>query len=93
MENDPMRGIKYPPLSGLGPSGFRPEFITDLMIVRKKCVTRRLKKALSSFFSKAGKGELPNEMRWILGSSAMFLEKPGKLHQGSSEAENGGLSR
>eukprot|EP00972_Heterocapsa_arctica_P046771 6903117-Heterocapsa_arctica.AAC.1 len=31
MDNDPMRGIKYPPLSGPGPSGFRPEFITDLM--------------------------------------------------------------
>eukprot|EP00972_Heterocapsa_arctica_P055731 8221406-Heterocapsa_arctica.AAC.1 len=78
MDNDPMRGIKYPPLSGPGPSGFRPEFITDLMTVRKKCVTRRLKKTLSTFFRKAGRGELPDEMRWILGSGGKFLEQPGK---------------
>eukprot|EP00972_Heterocapsa_arctica_P114953 16445313-Heterocapsa_arctica.AAC.1 len=66
MDNDPMRGIKYAPLSGPGPSGFRPEFIIDLMTVRKKCVTRRLKRTLSTFFLKAGKGELPDEMKWIL---------------------------
>eukprot|EP00972_Heterocapsa_arctica_P044275 6536987-Heterocapsa_arctica.AAC.1 len=49
------------------------------MSVRKKCVTRRLKTVLSSFFSKAGKGELPNQMRWTLRSGGMFLEKPGKI--------------
>eukprot|EP00972_Heterocapsa_arctica_P115340 16447187-Heterocapsa_arctica.AAC.1 len=81
--------LNTPPLSGPGPSGFRPEFITDLMTVRKKCVTRRLKKALSTFFSKAGNGELPREMRWILGSGAMFLEKTWQNYpQDSSGVEN-----
>eukprot|EP00972_Heterocapsa_arctica_P051542 7583033-Heterocapsa_arctica.AAC.1 len=27
----------------------------------------------------AAKGELPNALRWILGSSAIFLKKPGKI--------------
>eukprot|EP00972_Heterocapsa_arctica_P030616 4505744-Heterocapsa_arctica.AAC.1 len=48
------------------------------MTVREKCVTRRLRRTLSTFFREAGRGELPDEMRWILGSGGMFLEKPGK---------------
>eukprot|EP00972_Heterocapsa_arctica_P027206 4000086-Heterocapsa_arctica.AAC.1 len=43
MDNDPMRGVKYPPLSGPGPSGFRPEFITDLMTVRKQMCYQKAK--------------------------------------------------
>eukprot|EP00972_Heterocapsa_arctica_P110492 16266920-Heterocapsa_arctica.AAC.1 len=50
-----MRGIKYPPLSGPGPSGFRPEFITDLMTVRKKMRLQKAQEDACHFLPKSRK--------------------------------------
>ena len=50
----------------------------EMLAVRKRCVATRLRKAISVLITMGQMGVLPQTARWILGSSLIFLEKPGK---------------
>eukprot|EP00973_Karenia_brevis_P077950 10829442-Karenia_brevis.AAC.1 len=49
-----------------------------MMTVRKRAVARRLRRLLGQVIRRGASGTLPRECRWILGSTLVFLEKPGK---------------
>ena len=73
----PLKGISFPPMSGTGPSNCRPEHMNEMLGTRKNALKRRLFRLLEEAVEKGLKGELPDTLRWILGSSATFLEKLG----------------
>ena len=77
-EASPLRGVKFGPMTAPGPSGCRPEHIQELLSVRKRSVANRLLRQLSKAIHLASEGRLPSTARWILRTSATFLEKPGK---------------
>ena len=74
-DENPMKGIKFPPLASPGPSNCRDEHIRDLLSVKKRSVSGRLLRLLGRFIDVALAGNLPSAARWILGSSVTFLEK------------------
>jgi len=73
----PLKGISFKPMSGTGPSSCRPEHIQDLLSVRKRALKRRLFRLLERAVENALDGTLPQACRWILDTSATFLDKQG----------------
>ena len=75
---DPLKGIRYPPMSGPGPSGCRPEHVVEMLTAKKRCVANRLRRAIAQVIERGKLGTLPQAMRWILGSGVTFLDKNGR---------------
>ena len=73
---NPLQGVRFPPMTAPGPSGCRPEIIKEMLAVRKRSVANRLFRLLGRFIDVALAGNLPPVARWILGSNVTFLEKP-----------------
>ena len=74
-----MNGIHFAPMTGTGPSNFRAEhIIKEMLSVKNRTLKRRLFRLLGEVVERGLKGDLPDPLRWILGSTATFLDKPGK---------------
>ncbi len=71
----PLRGIRFPALSGAGPSGARPEHLKELVSVRCRPKANKLLAALTELRSKGQAGTLPACARWILDSHLVYLKK------------------
>ena len=78
LDGHPLKGISFPPMSGPGPSGTRPEHVKDMLGTSKRALRTRLLKLLDKAIEMGIAGTLPNSCRWILGTAATFLTKPGK---------------
>ena len=74
----PLKGVHFRPMTGTGPSNCRPEHVKEMMATRKRALRRRLLTLLEKGIEMGLDGDLPNSMRWILGSAATFLDKPGR---------------
>jgi len=75
--DNPLKGIRFPPMSGPGPSGARPEHTRELLSIRKRSVANRYLRLLGKFIDVGLEGRLPSTARWILGSQLTFIDKKG----------------
>jgi hypothetical protein len=73
----PLDGIRFPPLSGPGPCGLRPEHV-EAVLRGRRAVAIRMGRMLRELMTRGASGDLPKEAKWILSSSLTFLDKPGK---------------
>jgi hypothetical protein len=60
-----------------------------MMGTSKRALRSRLLRLIDSVIEKGIAGTLPEACRWILGSSAVFLSKPGKSLHDPSDVESG----
>ena len=72
-----LRGVRFPALSGAGPTGTRPEHLREALLAKRRSVTNRLLRAVAELGRLGRAGELPTSARWILDSRVVFLSKPG----------------
>ena len=72
-----LRGVRFPALSGAGPSGCRPEHLREALTAKRRSVTNRLLRAIAELSRLGRAGELPASTRWLLDSKVVFLPKPG----------------
>ena len=71
----PLRGVRFAPLKAPGPSGTRPEHISELLGVAKRRVANRLLTALGKVLDMVAAGEVPEAGRWLAWSRNIWLEK------------------
>ena len=64
-DDSPLKGVRFATLTAPGPSGTRPEHISDMLAVPRKADANRLLKALARFQAAVNLRSLPDEMRWI----------------------------
>ena len=72
-----LSGVRFPALSGAGPSGARPEHLKEALTAKRRAVTNRLLRAVAELGRLGRTGQLPVSARWILDSRVAFLRKPG----------------
>gem|GEM_PF-7075693 len=75
VEDSPLRGVRFGPLSGPGRSGARPEHLRDMLACGRRRHRNRLLKALRVTEALAEAGRLPEAWRWILQTRLVFLRK------------------
>ena len=61
----PFSGLHYAALTAPGPTGTRPEHITDLLNVPRRIHANKIHAALSALFSRISAGSLPPAARWL----------------------------
>ena len=71
----PLKGVHFAALKAPGPSGLRPEHLSELLGVPRRRVANRLLKALGKLIDLIGKGRLFNDARWITRSRTIFIPK------------------
>ena len=71
----PLKGVHFAALKAPGPSGLRPEHLSELLGVPRRRVANRLLKALGKLIDLIGKGRLSNDARWITRSRTIFIPK------------------
>ena len=77
LRRDALGGVRFPALSGAGPSGMRPEHLNEALLTRRRAVCSRLLRAVAALVKAGRAGQLPEATRWILQSRVVFLRKPG----------------
>ena len=71
-----LKGIRFAPLTGPGPSGLRLEHVQEALLARSRPITARLLRALARLEKGAAQGLLPDAtMQWIMRSRLVFLKK------------------
>ena len=75
--DNPLKGIRFPQMSGPGPSGARPEHTRELLSIRKRSVANRYLRLLGKLIDSGLDGTLPSTAKWILGSQLAFIDKKG----------------
>ena len=61
----PFSGLHYAALTAPGPTGTRPEHITDLLNVPRRIHANKIHAALSELFRRISAGSLPPAARWL----------------------------
>ena len=61
----PFSGLHYAALTAPGPTGTRPEHITDLLNVPRRIHANKIHAALSALFCRISAGSLPPAARWL----------------------------
>ena len=61
----PFSGLHYAALTAPGPTGTRPEHITDLLNVPRRIHANKIHAALSALFCRVSVGTLPPAARWL----------------------------
>ena len=61
----PFSGLHYAALTAPGPTGTRPEHITDLLNVPRRIHANKIHAALSALFCRISAGTLPPAARWL----------------------------
>ena len=61
----PFSGLHYAALTAPGPTGTRPEHITDLLNVPRRVHANKIHAALSALFCRISAGTLPPAARWL----------------------------
>ena len=61
----PFSGLHYAALTAPGPTGTRPEHITDLLNVPRRVHANKIHAALSALFCRISAGSLPPAARWL----------------------------
>ena len=61
----PFSGMHYAALTAPGPTGTRPEHITDLLNVSRRIHANKIHAALSALFCRISAGALPPAARWL----------------------------
>ena len=61
----PLKGVRYASLTAPGPSGTRPEHISDMLSVARRTDANKLQRALAMIYAAADSGVLPTEARWL----------------------------
>ena len=74
-ETSPLKGVHFGPLSGAGPSGFRPEHLRDMLACGRRRSANRLLAALRVTEALAGAGRLPAAWRAVLRTRLVYLRK------------------
>ena len=74
-EASPLRGVRFGPLSGPGPSGTRPEHLRDMLACGRRRSVNRLFAALRTTEALAEAGRLPDVWAVILRTRLVFLRK------------------
>ena len=64
---NPLQGVRFPPMSGPGPYGSRPEHTRELLSIRRRSVAKRYLRLLAKLIEMGLSGTLPYGARWILG--------------------------
>merc|ERR1711954_200643 len=73
---DPLRGIHFAALKAPGPSGLRPEHLSELMSVRRR-EANKFMNALGLIVDGIREGSLLEEARWITFSRTIFIGTKG----------------
>ena len=71
----PLKGIRFGPLSGPGPSGARPEHLQDMLACGRRRSANRLLNVLRAMEALAEAGRLPDAWGAILRTRLVFLRK------------------
>ena len=70
-----MRGVKSAALKAPGPSGTRPEHISELIGIRRKRTANKLLRSLGALLDQIEQGSLSENSRWITRSRSIFVGK------------------
>ena len=76
----PFSGLHYAALTAPGPTGTRPEHITDLLNVPRRIHANKIHAALSALFCRISAGSLPPAARWLTRTRLCWQRKK-KSHQ------------
>ena len=68
----PFSGLHYAALTAPGPTGTRPEHITDLLNVPRRIHANKIHAALSALFCRISAGTLPPAARWLHTDTALL---------------------
>jgi hypothetical protein len=71
----PLKGVRYSALTGPGPSGTRPEHITDMLSVPRRADSNKLHRALAMVYAAIEHGALPPDARWIARTRLSWVRK------------------
>ena len=74
----PFSGLHYAALTAPGPTGTRPEHITDLLNVPRRVHANKIHAALSALFCRISAGTLPPAARWLTRTRLWQRKKNGK---------------
>ena len=73
---NPLKGMQFGALKAPGPSGMRPEHLSELMAVRRR-VANKVMQGLGALMKRTRQGELCEEARWVTFSRTIFISKKG----------------
>ena len=65
LDDGPLKGVRYASLTAPGPSGTRPEHISDMLSVARRTDANKLQRALAMIYAAVDSGALPTEARWL----------------------------
>ena len=71
----PLRGVRFGALKAPGPSGMRPEHISELLSVSRRRLASRLLGALGQLLDAVSRGELHAAARWSTFTRTIYIEK------------------
>ena len=71
----PLSGVRFGALKAPGPSGTRPEHISEILGVQRKRIARKALRALAKLVKVMQAGELHESARWITRTRTIFLPK------------------
>jgi hypothetical protein len=71
----PLAGVRFAALKAPGPSGTRPEHLSELLGIHRRRVANRLLRSLGMLLDVISEGGLSEEGRWIARSRTIFIEK------------------
>jgi hypothetical protein len=72
-----LQGVRIAALKAPGPSGMRPEHLSELIGVHRRRVANRLLRFLGDLLDAVNGGALAEEARWMTRSRTIRLEKKG----------------
>ena len=74
-EHSPLKGVRYSALTAPGPSGMRPEHMSDMLSVPRRAHANRLLRALAKLHYAIDGGSLVPESRWISNTRQCWQRK------------------